>query len=479
MRLRLKIALLALLPLVASLLLIAVAVRQQERELLAREHAAVQRAYMDARRDELRHYVELAVSTLQPLYERTPGLAAQGSALDVERDKREALRLLSALDYGEDGYFFVYDLQGRVLMHSRQPELVGRDLWALRDAQGRPTIQQLIAQAKAGGGYVDYEWRKPSSGERAPKLGYVVAMDRWNWMLGTGLYLDGIRATLEQLDREAQANIARTMWGIAAIAVFGVALISVCALALNLSEHRQSEAKLRALAHEVVRSQEDERAHLSRELHDGVSQTLVSTKLLIESAQQAGSTALLPRALERLNASLTEVRDLSHRLRPALLDTLGLPAALEHLAGEFGDSGAMPVSMRVTGTPRELPELLNTVLFRVAQEALTNVAKHAGAARVEMSLEFGPAESPDSARGEPGGVLLRVLDDGAGFDPADAERAEREDPRRGIGLRNMRERMASVGGVLDLQASPGHGTQIEALMPAAAIRRLARDNPAP
>ena len=479
MRLRLKIALLALLPLVASLLLIAVAVRQQERELLAREHAAVQRAYMDARRDELRHYVELAVSTLQPLYDRTPGLAAQGSAADVERDKREALRLLSALDYGEDGYFFVYDLQGRVLMHSRQPELVGRDLWGLRDAQGRPTIQQLIARAQAGGGYVDYEWRKPSSGERAPKLGYVVAMERWNWMLGTGLYLDGIRATLEQLDREAQANIARTMWGIAAIAVFGVALISVCALALNLSEHRQSEAKLRALAHEVVRSQEDERAHLSRELHDGVSQTLVSTKLLIESAQQAGSTVLLPRALERLNASLTEVRGLSHRLRPALLDTLGLPAALEHLAGEFGDSGAMPVSMRVTGTPRELPELLNTVLFRVAQEALTNVAKHAGAARVEMSLEFGPVGSPDSARGEPGGVLLRVLDDGAGFDPADAERAEREDPRRGIGLRNMRERMASVGGVLDLQASPGHGTQIEALMPAAAIRRLARDNPAP
>ena len=471
MRLRLKILLLALLPLVASLLLIAVAVRHQEHELLAREHAAVQRAYMDARRDELRHYVELAVSTLQPLYDRSPELAAQGNAADVERDKREALRLLSSLDYGEDGYFFVYDLQGRVLMHSRQPELLGRNLWGLRDPLGRPTIQQLVAQAKAGGGYVDYLWRKPSSGEMAPKLGYVVAMERWNWMLGTGLYLDGIRATLEQLDREAQANIARTMWGIAAIALFGVALISACALALNLSEHRQSEAKLRALAHQVVRSQEDERAHLSRELHDGVSQTLVSTKLLIESALQAGSTTLLPRALERLNASLTEVRGLSHRLRPALLDTLGLPAALEHLAREFDEGGAIPVAMRVTGAPRELPELLNTVLFRVAQEALTNVAKHAGAARVEMSLEFGPGD----ARGEPGGVLLRVLDDGAGFDPEDAERA---DPQHGIGLRNMRERMASIGGALDLQSSPGHGTQVEAIVPASAIRRLARDNPA-
>ena len=470
MRLRLKILLLAILPLVASLLLIAVAVRQQERALLEREHAAVQRAYMDARRDELRHYVELAVSTLQPLYERSNG----GPPADVERDKREALRLLSSLDYGEDGYFFVYDLRGKVLMHSRQPELLGRDLWNLRDPQGRPTIQQLIGQAKAGGGYVDYLWRKPSSGEIAPKLGYVVAMERWDWMLGTGLYLDGIRATLEQLDHEAQANIARTMWWIAAIAVFGVALISLCAVALNLSEHRQAEVKLRALAHQVVRSQEEERAHLSRDLHDGVSQTLVSTKLLMESAQQAGSTALLPRALERLNDSLTEVRRLSHRLRPALLDTLGLPAALEHLAREFDEAGAVPVAMGVLGAPRELPELLNTVLFRVAQEALTNVAKHAGAARVEMSLEFQPGDG----RGEPGGVLLRVLDDGAGFDAAAAE-GEGADPHHGIGLRNMRERMASVGGALDLQSSPGHGTQIEATVPAAAIRRLARDNPAP
>ena len=458
MRLRLKILLLALLPLVASLLLIAVAVRQQERELLQREHAAVQRAYMDARRDELRHYVELAVSTLQPLYERSPALAARTSDADVERDKREALRLLSALDYGEDGYFFVYDLQGRVLMHSRQPELVGRNLWGLRDAQGRPTIQQLVAQAKAGGGYVDYEWRKPSSGERAPKLGYVVAMERWNWMLGTGLYLDGIRATLEQLDREAQANIARTMWGIAAIALFGVALISACALALNLSEHRQSEAKLRALAHEVVRSQEEERAHLSRELHDGVSQTLVSTKLLIESAQQAGSTALLPRALERLNASLTEVRGLSHRLRPALLDTLGLPAALEHLGSEFDGVGPTAVGVAVEGEARELPEVVKTVLFRIAQEALTNIAKHAGAGRVELRLQFS---------GE-GAVTLRISDDGQGFD---AE-AVHSHPERGLGLRSMRERLASIGGSLQVESRPGHGTQIDAQVPAAALAKL-------
>ena len=240
-------------------------------------------------------------------------------------------------------------------------------------------------------------------------------------------------------------------------------LVIVAAMPGEKTPRWLAEAKLRALAHQVVRSQEEERAHLSRELHDGVSQTLVSTKLLIECAQQQGDSALLPRALERLNACLTEVRRLSHRLRPALLDNLGLAAALEHLAREFdaGEQGPQ-VQLRLQGQARALPELLNTVLFRVAQEALTNVAKHAGAARVELGLDFEPE----------GGVRLTVLDDGRGFD-AEAVQAE---PEQGIGLRNMRERLASVGGTLELQSRPGHGSQVEAHVPAAALARLARDN---
>ena len=159
MRLRTKILLLALLPLLASLVLIALAVQHQERDLARREYAMVERAYMEARRTELHNYVALAASTVQPLYERGGNDPA---------DREQALSLLASLDYGADGYFFVYDLQGRVLMHSRQPELVGQSLWELRDPQGRPTIQRLIAQARAGGGFVDYLWRQPSSGHDTP-----------------------------------------------------------------------------------------------------------------------------------------------------------------------------------------------------------------------------------------------------------------------------------------------------------------------
>ena len=446
--LRAKLALLALLPLLASLALIAFAVRQQESELAAREHALVRASYMDARRTELKHYVDLAVSTIKPLLGRPGGQA-------------QALAILQSLDYGQDGYFFVYDLQGRVLMHSRQPELVGQDLWGLRDPRGRPTIQQLIGQAKAGGGYVDYLWRKPSSSQLAPKLGYVVAVPEWGWMLGTGLYLDGIEATMAELERGARQNITDTMLWVGAVAVFGVALISAGALVLNLSEHRSAEAKLRALAREVVQSQEDERARLARDLHDGVSQALVATKLLIESAQTEPAAAgrLQELALKRLNSTLSEVRHLSHALRPALLDTLGLPAALQHLAGEFDAAGGTAFKATVQGDEVDLPESVKTALFRIAQEAMNNAARHARAQHVSVLLRFEPQ----------GGLALEIQDDGEGFDAVAAQAVA----DRGLGLRSMRERADALGARLSLITSPGAGCRLAVTLSAGHLARAA------
>lgn len=446
--LRGRLFLLALLPLLASLALIAFAVWQQERELALREHALVRASYMDARRTELKHYVDLAVSTVRPL-------------LGTPDGQQRALRLLSSLDYGPDGYFFVYSLDGRVLMHSRQPELVGQNLWELRDPQGRPTIQQLIAQAKAGGGYVDYLWRKPSSSQLAAKLGYVVAVPEWQWMLGTGLYLDGIEATMAELERGARQQITNTLLWVGAVAVLGIALISAGALALNLSEHRSSEAKLRALAREVVHSQEDERARLARELHDGVSQALVSTKLLIESAQSEPASAgrLQELALKRLNGTLAEVRHISHALRPALLDTLGLAAALQHLAGEFDAAGGTHFEAVIEGDEVELPEGVKTAFFRIAQEALNNAARHARAASVRVSLNFGAG----------GDLALEIDDDGRGFD-AEAAQAVAD---RGLGLRSMRERAAALGARLVLATAPGRGCRLSVTLSAADLARAA------
>jgi two-component system NarL family sensor kinase len=179
MKLRQKYLLLAVAPLALAMLAIALAVLHQASALAHHQRTLVETAYVQSKEAELRHYVDLAQSAIAPLVQ---------SGRNDDATRRAAMDALARLDFGQDGYFFLYDMEGHALMHPRQPELVGQDLFQLRDAQGHPTIQQLIAAARSGGGTVRYVWRKPSTGQIAPKLGYVVAIPQWNWMIGTGIY---------------------------------------------------------------------------------------------------------------------------------------------------------------------------------------------------------------------------------------------------------------------------------------------------
>ncbi len=449
MKLRQKIILLAITPLIVALFAIAVAVRYQATLLAHQQRASVEAAYLASKEAELTHYVALASRSIAHLYE---------SGRHDEATLNEAKAILATLDYGDDGYFFLYDLTGKNLMHPRQPQLVGRNLWDLRDASGNPTIQRLIAQAKAGGGFVRYLWQKPSSQKVVPKLGYVVMLERWGWMLGTGLYLDDVDSALTKIDAQISGNIQSTMLWITLIAIASALIIALSGLALNISEYRVADAKLRVLTQHVVRSQEEERARLSRDLHDGISQWLVSIKLQVESgiaklashaAQPDMARASFDRAAGQLNDVLGEVRRISHDLRPALLDDLGLATALEHLMREFNEHTAIATDFQSEGPVDKLPDVANTVLFRIAQEALTNIKRHANASLVSVRLV--------GCRND---VKLFISDNGIGFDVAGIA----QHPKRGIGLRNMHERVDAIGGTLELTSS-SDGTQVITTLP--------------
>ena len=453
MKLKQKIILLAVVPLVTSLALIAFGVLHQQRELARGHRELVKSAFMRGTEDELRHYVALALSTISPLY---------NTQRDDEEIKRLAMKQLEALDYGPDGYFFLYDFDGINLMHPRQPELIGKNLLRLTDSTGQHPIQMMIDLARTGGGFVSYTWNKPSTKQVEPKLAYVTSLARWNWMIGTGVYIDDIDAVLAQLDRELSDSVSETLLGIAGIALFAVTLIFASVLFIGVSELKIADAKLTLLTRKVVSSQEDERAHLSRELHDSVSQMLVSVKLLVESALDrlpdpaAAVRPVLTKALARLHDALAELRGMSHRLRPPMLDALGLPAALQNLGEEMCAQPPVKFVMKMEGEAVDLPDEIKTVLFRVTQEALTNVRKHAGAGQVEMHL----VHNADR-------LTLSIEDNGCGFDSD----AETHHPRRGIGLRNMRERLDAIGGTLEIHSRPG-GTRVTVTVPEAAIRRF-------
>ena len=446
MNLRQKVILFAITPLILSLCALALFVQHQASALARQQRATIQQAILASKEAELSHYVALATRSIAHLYDSGRNDAATLA---------EAKRILSTLSYGSDGYFFVYDLQGNNVVHPRQPDLEGRNLWELRDVNGVPTVQRLLARARAGGGLERYIWAKPSSSKPAPKLGYVVPLARWGWMMGTGIYLDDVDAALAKIDAQQSHNIQSTMLWIGALALLATLVVAGCGLALNISELRVADAKLKALAQRVVDSQEQERARLSRDLHDGISQWLVSIKLQIEAAlirlggdaaQQQQARAGFEHTAGQLGDVLAEVRRISHDLRPAILDDLGLAAALEHLAHEVSQTSAAPARFTAEGSADGLSDVANTVLFRIAQEALTNIERHAEAGHIDIVL----ARKGDA-------VMLSIADDGHGFD-ADGIAGH---PQRGIGLRNMMERMDAIGGQLHIASSPG-GTVVTA-----------------
>ncbi len=206
------------------------------------------------------------------------------------------------------------------------------------------------------------------------------------------------------------------------------------------------------LARRLTTAQEDERRRVSRDLHDSVGQLVTGLSLAAKAARAADS---LPEAAARLDDVLRlaeavgrELHGLAVRLRPTALDDLGLEAALEQLVKEWARRTGVEADLQVTGLGRvRLPAEVETALYRVVQEALTNVAKHAKAWAVAVTV------------GVTEGVATAVVeDDGDGFDP------ERAGAGR-LGVVGMRERLALVGGTLEVESRPGFGATVYARVP--------------
>lgn len=193
---------------------------------------------------------------------------------------------------------------------------------------------------------------------------------------------------------------------------------------------------------------------MARELHDDTAQALTALLVKLRVLERSLERREQRGELEELRAlaagTLEGVRRLAAHLRPSLLDDLGLPAAVKAYVDQFAHLWGIPVHLRVRGLDGRLPPEVELALYRVLQEALTNVARHAGASQAWVSL-----------RRERGCLVLTVKDDGCGFDVA-AVMADRE---RGLGLFGMQERMALVGGSLAIRSRLEAGTEVVARVP--------------
>lgn len=451
MRLKAKILLLAVAPLLLAVAAIGGLLTFETNRLDEQQAKVLEDALLSAKRDELRNDIALALTSIDHLY---------GAGRDDEAAQEQAKAILTKMNFGDDGYFYVYAGDGLNLVHPRQPELVGTNLWNMRDGDGVYVIRELIARGKEGGGFQRYLWPKPSTGKIERKLGYSVLLPRWGWTLGTGIYLDDVDAAAARMRGTLQQSVRQTLAGLATVAMLAALAVFAGGLALNISEQRQADRKLKALAHRVVTSQEEERARVSRELHDHICQLLVSIKYQFELVGHRlahpgdAPVRAIDREIGALSKAIGEVRRISHDLRPALLDDLGLPAALEHIGADLARRSGLQVQVVPRLRDERLPELQAVSLFRVAQEALRNVERHAGARRVDIRID----DTGDH-------LELRITDDGVGFDVKTVELSK----DRGIGLTNMRERVERNGGVFSLVSHPGQTALVASFPLAAAV----------
>jgi signal transduction histidine kinase len=218
------------------------------------------------------------------------------------------------------------------------------------------------------------------------------------------------------------------------------------------SQLAEREEAMERFAEQIVLLQETERRRLAGEIHDGISQRIVSLSFHLSAAADAvasdpaSAAEQIACAQELAAGALDETRHAIAGLRPPVLDDLGLAASLESLAR------SIPLSnVQVDTVTTTLPEHVETAVYRIAQEALQNITKHASAAHVQLRLSVAA-----------GAVLLEISDDGVGFDPASAP--ERTGPV-GYGLPGMRQRAELLGGQLTADSTPGRGTVVRLRVP--------------
>lgn len=446
MNLRQKILALSVLPLVLAILAITALVTLQSTQLARASIATFERNLLTAKENELLNLTNMAVSAIADIY--------QAADADDEAAKQQVQAILSELDYGPDGYFFAYDYDGVNIVHPRQAFRHGQNWLNMTDPDGNRVIYNLIERAKEGGGLHQYKWEKPSTGEIADKLSWAVGLDKWRWMLGTGVYLDDVFAQTAAAEDDLRSHINTTFIIVAAITVPIVFAVFLASFLITLRERRLADSKLKELTQRVVDTQEEERARIARELHDGISQTMVGARYMLDlAATKVRSGApdaadVIERGALGLNDAIKEVRRISHDLRPGMLDDLGLTAALEALTDSFAERTGIHVELKSVAYKNMILPEARTALYRVAQEALTNIERHANATRVSIII---------TSAGN--GPQMLIEDDGQGFAQLPAGRSG-----RGLGLRNMQERMEHFGGSLDVRTT-SQGTTLKARLP--------------
>lgn len=465
MELRWKVVLLGVVSLLAAAGWIAVVVQREGKALAVEQVKLGRKVFASLPVDpqmekDLRALVDGAIRTIPDLDRETRDPKA---VLKKLRAYSEDLRTRNRDAPDRDIYFYVYDMNTKIcLMNERHPELEDKEQSHLQDDLGNLILAPLLEAAATGKGLVRYRWPRPAHGRWVEKVGYVREL-AGRWMIGTGFYVDDseFARLLGEMNAQSSSATSWTLLRIAAIATAVVLFSVLSILALNVSQQRLADAKLRKLMRVNLTAKDDERRRISHVLHDEVMQDLAAVRWQLDAVlrglESQRVSADLVEGLKTAQVSFADARErirtLSHDLRFCVKGTQ-LGARMQLLAAELEVRARLDATVDVTGPVWTFSDEAATALYIVAMLALDNVERHANATRVSVHVV------ECDHRGEPW-FELRVRDNGHGF----SVRAVEDRADGGIGLLHMREVLAALGGRRMIR-SDAEGTEIAAFVPA-------------
>jgi two-component sensor histidine kinase len=333
-------------------------------------------------------------------------------------------------------------------------------LEAFADTSAQPVLglyQNLVGRGILGGPVID----PIESGERMAEGSLAVLRDpriadgrqmpmtqgwrpsyAWSALRRHAIDLGRLPPGAEIVGRPVPPWVAHPVafWAVTLLLLFQT--ISILALVANRQMLQRAKNELSALTRRLQRTQEREQARLARELHDTLAQDLLSQSLDLQRYAPAASAPQQPPFADRLRQAVTRLEAITHELHPSALQMLDLRAAVHQLVTDLRSRTTIEVSISERGLDRPIPEEIRAAVFRIIQEALTNIRRHAQATQAIVLLDAG-----DSS------LTVTIRDDGIGFDPARRTQAR-------LGLLGMRERAAAIDGQLDVESAPDNGTSV-------------------
>lgn len=365
----------------------------------------------------------------------------------IPRYERQISDTYASIDVALDNYEPVLDTPA-------QQDQVGRLRRGVEDFRQMTSL--VLEQVKEGAGA---DVRTVLNKSLVPRREAAVRVSEEVQSLNRAAFVQH-QTDIAQIHRLAERRTWQQV-GLALVVSFAIALVFggyagrlESRLLAQMQTNEHNTRYLQELSTRLIGAQEEERRNVARELHDEVGQALTAVQVELSVAQRRLTAAghpsgVLKEAESITHGALQTVRDFSQLLHPGLLDDLGLIAAIDWQAKTFQARHGIRVDVQHEGIDKRLPRAVELAAYRIVQEALTNVAKHACATSCRITLQ---------RRDE--GLHIAVEDDGRGFDPSDTT-----ETRRGLGLVGMRERAALLDGRVALESTRGAGTRVQVSLP--------------